>query len=516
MIDTAAIPGQPGCYLFHDERGTIIYIGKAKDLKKRVSSYFSREIRDAKTEALVRDAASLDFIVTDTEVEALILENTLIKRHQPKYNIDLRDSKNYAYIHITDGPYPAIGIARKATGKGTFFGPFVSARERDYVLSVVKKTFGLRSCRRLPKRACLRHHMGSCAAPCIGCVTPEEYAELVRRASSVLKGSTGGLLAQLRDEMARLSAMEEFEQAMAVRDQITAVEHLARRQHVARQKRSDEDVIGALASGGMVYLILFHVERGMLAEKEEYIFPEHPGYLEEFVVQYYGQNTPPAELIVPRALDEAVVEYLGEQRGSNVAVTVPQRGAKRRLLELAGKNIELCFFGDRLKTEALARAIGLPEPPEVIECFDISHLSGSETVGSMVQFVAGRPEKRGYRRFRIRSVEGVDDFAAIAEVVGRRYARLKREEAPMPDLIVVDGGPGQLAAASRALGELGLAIPVIALAKREEEVYVPGMRHPLPVPRTGKASLFLQEIRDEAHRFALAYHRLLRRKRVVS
>jgi len=516
MIATDALPEDPGCYLFSDASGAILYIGKAKNLKKRVSSYFSGREHDAKTAKLVRLIDAVDFIVTGTEVEALILENTLIKRHQPKFNIDLKDSKNYAYIHLSDEPYPRIGIARRARGRGAFFGPFVSAKERDYVLALVKKTFGLRSCRKLPRRACLRYHMGTCSAPCVGAVSEEDYADLVSRAGEVLKGRAADLLVALRREMEERAARQEFEKAIELRGQIEAVEHLSRRQNVVRPKALDEDVIHYVVQDDCVYLMLFHVDRGTLADKQEFVFDAGEESIEEFLVQYYAEHLPPSEIILPEHPGEAVEGFLSGRKGKKVRITVPQRGAKKNLLDLVEKNIEIAFFGDRLKLEALKRAVGLPDLPHVIECFDISHLAGSAMVGSMVQFREGRPDKSHYRRFRIKTVEGVDDFAAIAEVVQRRYARLAAEDGEFPDLVIIDGGKGQLAAALTALEGLGVTIPVISIAKREEEIYVPGFSLPLPLSKRQKASLFIQEIRDEAHRFAIAYNRLLRTKEVIT
>jgi excinuclease ABC subunit C len=516
MIDLSALPGAPGCYLFKDAGDRIIYVGKAKNLRKRVSSYFRKHDHDPKTARLVEGIGGLDYIVTDNEVEALILENTLIKKHLPKFNIDLKDSKNFAYIHLSEGEFPRIGIARNTKGSGTFFGPFVSARERDYILSVVRKVFQIRSCRRLTKRACLRWHIGSCSAPCIGRISPGAYAERVRRAESVLRGNTRELTGRLRREMAEQAAAQEFELAMETRDQIAAIEHLGERQHVERQKQYDEDIVNYLVRRGRVYLMLFHVHKGTLSEKQEFDFDDREDVLAEFLVQYYGENVPPKELILPEETDEAVAAFLARLRGSTVRITVPQRGEKKKLLELVQKNIEIRFFGDRLKVEALKKRIGLPDLPVVIECFDISHLAGTAMVGSMVQFRCGKPDKKNYRRFRIKSVDRIDDFAAIGEVVRRRYARLLKEGGGLPDLVIVDGGKGQLSAALAELDRLGVKIPVISIAKREEEIYLPGMPLPLPLGKRDKASLYIQEIRDEAHRFAIGYNRLLRKKAVVS
>jgi len=515
MIYLPELPEDPGCYLFSNAAGEIIYIGKAKNLKKRITSYFQRGEHDQKTEALLQRVASVDFIITETEVEALILENTLIKKHQPKYNINLKDAKNYAFIQITVDEFPRIGIARRVEGNGTFFGPFVSAKERDYLLSVVKKTFYLRSCRRLPKRPCLRYHIGSCSAPCIGKIKREDYLKEVRRAESVLRGKTDELIRSLHDEMLKKSANQEFERAMELREQIAAVEHLAERQKMKRQKRYNEDIINYVISDGKVYLMLFNVYKGTLEGKQEFVFDEDDDFIEEFLVQYYSEHEPPSELILPKGVNDALIAFLSRRKERKVRITIPRRGDKKKLLDLVGKNVEIGFFGDRLKLKELEKALMLPEPPEIIECFDISHLSGTSMVGSMVQFRNGKPDKRNYRKFKIRSVDWIDDFAAIAEVVRRRYSRLLREGGEFPDLIIIDGGKGQLSSALEELEKLGIKIPLIAIAKREEEIYVPRVSSPLLLKKGDKTSLFIQEIRDEAHRFAIAYNRLLRKKKVV-
>ncbi len=511
MIDLASLPHNPGCYLFSDASGGIIYIGKAKDLKKRVTSYFQKKDHDIKTETLVANIDSVDLMLTNTETEALILENTLIKKHQPHYNIDLKDSKRFAYIELTKEPFPRIGIARRTTkGEAAYFGPFVSAAERDEVLRVVKRIFAIRPCRKLPKRACLRYHMGSCTGPCIGAVSEEEYRVQVDRASALLRGKAGELIKALREEMDERSKAREYERALTLRNQIAAIEGLGERQHVARPRETDEDVIGYTVSGDTMYLMVFTVERGLLSGKQEYSFDYREDAFDEFLVQYYADTPPPSELILPHGVDEALPAYLSERKGKAVQVTVPKTGEKKRLLEMVEKNIQHSFLKNELKVKDLRSALDLPDPPAVIECFDISHLSGTSMVGSMVQFRNGEPDKKNYRRFQIKSVEGIDDFASIAEVVKRRYRRLIEEEAELPDLVVIDGGKGQLGAATGVLRDLGLDLPVIALAKREEEVYVPGMMFPRRLDEKGMALHYLQEIRNEAHRFAITYNRLLR------
>jgi excinuclease ABC subunit C len=306
----------------------------------------------------------------------------------------------------------------------------------------------------------------------------------------------------------------EYERALNLRNQVAAIEGLSERQHVARPRETDEDVIGYTVSGDTMYLMVFTVERGLLSGKQEYSFDYREDAFDEFLVQYYADNIPPSELILPHDVDEALPAYLSERKGRAVHVTVPKSGEKKKLLELVEKNIEHSFLKNELKVKDLQTALGLEEAPAVIECFDISHLSGTDMVGSMVQFRNGEPDKKNYRRFKIKTVEGIDDFASIAEIVRRRYHRLLEEDGPLPDLIIIDGGKGQLSAALGALEGLGLVLPVIALAKREEEVYLPEESLPRRLDRKGMALHFLQEIRNEAHRFAIAYNRLLRSKRM--
>jgi len=517
-IPITDLPADPGCYLFRNSEGTIIYIGKAKNLKKRVSSYFQKTDHTKKTSLMVSEAVSLDFIITGSEVEALILENTLIKKHQPKYNIDLKDAKSYAFIQISDDPFPRIGIARYRGGKkgGALYGPFVSAAERDQILSFIKHTFHLRTCRRMTKRACLRSHMGTCLAPCQGNISEQDYQSQVHQADLLLKGRNQDLTDELRNEMNQCAAEEMFEKALVIRDQIAAIDRLSERQYVQRLKQANEHIINYQVTGGSVYLILFIIERGTLTSKEDFVFPETEDFLEEFIIQYYAGAKPPHELILPVMPDRSVQDYLSGIRGSQVTITVPRQADKKHLLDLVSRNIEASFFSGKVRLIELGEALRLSSPPEVIECFDISHLSGTGTVGSMVSFRDGKPDKKNYRRFRIKTVEGIDDFASIAEVVRRRYSRLVRDEQPLPDLIIIDGGPGQLHAAAGQLADLNLHIPLISIAKREEEIYLNGRPSPLPLSKKSPASLLVQEIRDEAHRFAITYQRQIRRKKALS
>ncbi len=510
------LPTHPGCYLFKNTNGQILYVGKAKNLKKRVKSYFQKNIPDPKTQQMMSQIDSVDYLVTDTEVESFILENILIKKHQPKYNIRMKDAKSFAYIHLTDEQFPRIGIARRKTRHGSFYGPFVSAAERDYILRFLQKTFLLRTCRRMPKKPCLRYHIGLCSAPCAGGISAEEYQQNIKQVKQVLSGNTHEVIKDLNTQIKKHAAELAYEQALTRRNQRDALIHLNERQNMQRQRRYNEDIINYLIRDNTVYLMLFNIYKGTLSQKHEYIFQLHNDFLEEFLVQYYSDNPIPKELIIPEPVSDTLILFLKQKKQQKVQVTIPQRGAKKQLLELVHKNIEHAYFGDHVKVELLGKRLKLPQPPSVIECFDISHLSGTSTAGSMVQFRNGRPDKSNYRRFRIRTIEGVDDFAAIAEVVHRRYKRLLEEDAELPDLIIIDGGRGQLSSALQQLKQLGVKIPVVALAKQFEEIYLPGQAQPLRLFRKDEALRFLQEIRDEAHRFALKYNRLLRKKEMIA
>lgn len=506
------IPSEPGCYLFKNNKGKIIYVGKAKNLKKRVSSYFLKKDHDEKTKSLVSHIDSVDFIVTDSEIEALILENTLIKKHWPKYNIMLKDAKGYSYLEITSEKYPRLLTARKKEGKGKFFGPYVSGTEREIARVALVKMFRIRTCNKMPKRPCLRYHIKLCDGPCKENISEAEYSEKLKKISMILKGKSKELLGQLKKDMNNKSNSQDFEKALEIRNQINAIGYLDERQKMQRERAYNEDIINYIIKEGKVYLLLFNIYKGTLENKSEFVFDQMDGFLDSFITQYYEENDVPKEVIVPSTVSSVIKEYLERKRKSKVRVIVPKIGEKKKLLELVEKNVELSFFGDISKCEELQTGLRLPDTPYVIECFDISHLSGTSTVGSMVQFRNGKPDKTNYRRFKIKTVSGVDDFASIAEVVHRRYKRLKEENESFPDLIIIDGGKGQLSAAVSEMKELGVKIPTISLAKKLEEVFVPGMSIPIRLEHKTKALRFLQEIRDEAHRFAIKYNRLLRGK----
>ncbi len=516
MFPITHLPNKPGCYLFQDQHGTTLYIGKAKNLRKRVKNYQKQQQLDSKTQHMINHIHSVDYIVTDTEEEAFLLENTLIKKHQPKYNINLKDAKSYSYLRITEESYPRIVIARRKTEKGHYFGPFVSAAERDYILQFLKKTFHLRTCRRMPKKPCLRYHIHLCDAPCIGNISKDEYQQHINMAKYILKGNINKATKQLTQEMNQFSKQKQYEQALRRRNQLTALQHLQEKQHMERQKKYNEDIINYITVDDNIYIMLFNVYKGTLTNKNDFVFSNQPGFLEEFILQYYTDHPIPKELILPESISESLTDFLSKQRGSTVRITIPQRGEKKQLLRLVKKNIDITFFAATKKIAALQQRLRLHEQPVVIECFDISHLSGTSMVGSMVQFRNGKPDKNNYRRFRIRSVEGIDDTKAIAEVVRRRYTRLLREKKSFPHLIIIDGGKGQLNSALSTLDDIGLTTPVISIAKRLEEIYLPGRTMPLTLKKNDAALQYIQEIRDEAHRFAIKYNRLLRTKKVIT
>ncbi|MFW5991369.1 MAG: excinuclease ABC subunit UvrC [Candidatus Nanoarchaeia archaeon] len=508
MIDYNLLPQKPGCYIYKNRKGNVVYVGKAKNLKKRVASYFTKGNLDSKTSAMLKNAAGLDYIITSNEVEALVLENSLIKKHQPRYNIILKDSKRYAYLRLTDEKFPRLVVARQK--KGQTFGPFVSAQERDYILATLKKIFRLRTCKKMPKRACLRYHINLCDAPCIGNISQTEYDKKLRNVKKILKGKIELVLKDLEKEMKKASINLFYEKAIEHRNQLQALQYLKERQNMERSRKYDEDIINYVLYHNQVYLVVFNVYKGTLANKQEFVFEYKPDFLSEFMLQLYEEK-PPKEIIMPEKPDPKLPQYLSKKRGSRVTITIPKKGEKRQLLELAKKNAEITFFGQVEKTESLGKKLKIGTPG-VIEIFDISHLSGTSTVASMVQFRQGRPDKNNYRRFKIRTVDGVDDYKAIAEVVNRRYKRLKNENSEMPDLIIIDGGKGQLKAALYELEKLNLKIPLISIAKKEEEIFLPHSRHSLKLDKKDKALKFVQEMRDEAHRFAIKYNRLLRSK----
>ncbi len=518
MIILSEIPKNPGVYLFKNKHDKIIYIGKAKNLRNRVNSYFSNKNHSLKTKLLVKQITDIDHIIVDNEVEALLLENKLIKKHVPKYNIMLKDSKTYAYILITDEKYPRILSTRKLGTKGTYFGPYVGGVSRREVIELCVKIFQLRICKNLPKRACLNYHIGLCTAPCILNVSAENYDHQVKQAIQFLKGDTKFITDILTKEMKQAVSEQKFELAMVKRDQISSIEILQDKQKVDLTKTFDQNILSYVENDGKCVVCIFKITKGVISGKKEYVFDDDEEIFSNFVRMYYSSHEIPREIVLNKSCweslkDKAVlVNYLETLRGGPVRLIVPERGEKKALVGLAEKNA-LHKLENKILKE-MQKLLNLPTIPHVIECFDMSNLGYDYRVGAMVQFVSGKPNKDQYRKFEIKRESDVqDDFAAMSEVVYRRYKRLKDENKKMPDLIIVDGGKGQLSVAFASLRRLGLKIPIIGLAKRDEEIFLPGESEPRKFKKNGPMMLQIRNIRDNVHRFVLSYNRKKREMR---
>ena len=529
----ALLPDKPGVYLMRDQAGKIIYVGKAVNLKNRVRSYFQQRGLSAKTEALVARIASFETIVTATEMEALILECNLIKKHRPRYNISLRDDKTYPFIKVTlNEAFPRVYATRRLEKDGAkYYGPYASAGAMHETISLLKKLFPLRSCRSMDaQRPCLEYHIKRCLAPCAGLVDQESYLAMVRTVCLFLEGRSADVEKDLKRRMLAASEDLKFELAGRLRDQLAAVRQVMEKQNIVTGA-GDQDVLGLARLGGQSCVQVFFVRSGKMVGRDRFMLSggdnETDGdILAAFVKQYYHEAAFIArEILTPVVLPESelLASWLSERKGGAVHLLTPQRGSKRDLVQLAADNA-VEYLRQRNERDAvkhgkstaameeLAQRLSLARLPKRIECFDISHIQGAETVASMVVFTGGEPDKAEYRRFKLRTVEGSpDDFASMQEVTLRRY----REAAePLPDLIVIDGGKGQLSSALEVIRGVGLSdIPVIGLAKEFEHIFRENISEPLILPRHSEALRLIQQIRDEAHRFAVTYHRKLRAKR---
>jgi excinuclease ABC subunit C len=508
--DFAEIPKEPGCYIYKDENSEIIYIGKAKNLANRIRSYFSNP-ESVKTQHLVAKIRMIEWIVVDSEVEALLLENNLIKKHSPRYNIDLKDSKTFAYIKITDDKFPRILTTRKVTKDGTYFGPYTDGYQRVQLLRVAVSIFKIRTCKVLPKHECLNYHIGICTAPCIKNVSEEQYALQVSKAKEFLKGNTEDTVKILNEEMKRFSSELKFEKALERRNQIEAIENIEDRQKVELIKNFDQDVIALVKHNDDAIFEMFTITKGVIAGKAEYRVPYSEDVFEEFIKRYYSTRKIPYEIIINQKLYDTDIdvleEFLSKLRNHNVIITRPEKGEKLSLIKLAEKNAYANLEENKTLIE-LQGALNIPEYPKVIECFDISNLGYEHIVAGMTRYVDARPDKSGYRKFMIRSTGGKqDDFRAMEEVIYRRYKRIKNERGRYPDLILIDGGLGQLNASLKSLKALGLKIPIISLAKENEEIYTPKEETPMQFDKNSKMMLLLREIRDSVHNFVLSYNK---------
>jgi len=533
------LPAQPGVYLFKDAEGGVVYVGKARVLRDRVRQYFQPgRPADVWRDALVAEIADVDMVLTDTEMEALALENNFIKRHQPRFNVLLRDDKNHPYLKLTLAEeYPRLHVVRRvAEDENAYGGPYIPASLGRRTAALTHKIFGVRSCKetlngRRP-RPCLQYQIGRCIAPCVAEVCSlDRYRQACEDARLFLEGRTEEVVRRLRATMEEAAGADRFEEAASLRDQIRTLERLDTPQKVTTTDIEERDVFAAQVEWGRAALQVFSVREGKIVGREGYLLDhvaEPDGLLASAIQQFYAQGRyVPREVLVPAALpDQGLLQdWLGQRRGTQVRIRVPQRGEKVRLLEMVARNARLAYDLEwrhpRKQSQEILRALrdllDLEVEPRRIECFDISNIQGSDIVASMVCFEEGLPRKSEYRKFRVRGLgANPDDFAAMREVVGRRYRRLLEEGKDLPDLILIDGGPGQLSAATDALAELGIGHqPVASLAKKEEVIFVPGRPAPIVLPRSSPVLQLVQRVRDEAHRFAVGFHRKVRAQRTL-
>lgn len=542
------LPTAPGVYIFRDQSGEVLYVGKAKSLRPRVRSYFRNDpSHSIKTQELVRRVDSLDTIVVGSEAEALILEANLIKEHHPRFNIQLKDDKKYPYIKVTTKEaFPRVFVTRNARNDGNrYFGPFTSVGPLRQALEVVKRLYSVRSCRydlprEAPERPCLDYHIDRCLAPCVGLQSQDSYGEMIREILRILEGETEALRIEVEDRMKAASLDLRFEEAARLRDVGRGLETIAREQRVHKVQGQDRDVLAIARDGEVATGVALRIRRGLLLGREtlrisEASEEEENTLLSAFVTRYYlgrgeeGVLDLPREVLLPVDFPDRILveEVMSERTGHRVHLLVPKRGEKRRLVELAGSNARNALEdgvvgtvpeGDRADDVLfeLQERLDLKIIPRLMCCFDISHIQGSDTVGSVVVFENGAPKKSGYRHMKIRGDWGNDDYRSMAECVSRYFRRALEEKNPLPDLVVIDGGKGQLGAATSALKDLALPhVSVAALAKKEEEVFLAGRPKGIRLSRKNSALHLLQRIRDEAHRFAITYNRKLRTRRTI-
>ncbi|HHJ06109.1 MAG TPA: excinuclease ABC subunit UvrC [Anaerolineae bacterium] len=557
-----AIPTKPGVYLYKNQTQKVIYVGKAINLRNRVRSYFHKSSSsNLRLHNLVRDIRDIEFIITGSELEALLLENTLIKKYQPKYNVLLKDDKRYPYIKVHyQEPFPRVTTTRQILNDGArYFGPYTAAWAAYQTLDLIRKIYPYLTCTRnitgQDKRACLYYHIGRCAAPCIGAVTQDEYRAVIDDLCDFLAGNTKEMTQKLTREMQQAAEVLDFERAAALRDQLKAIDQIVQKQKVISPDMIDEDVIAFARANNDTCVQVFFIRGGKLMGREYFLLDgvdnaDDKEIMASFLKQFYNQvNDIPPQILLPQEVDELMIirDWLKNKRGAKVTLKVPRRGKKRALVAMAAENaaetlahLKAQWDLDQGKqTQALSELrekLHLPEDPLRIECYDISTLQGTHTVASMVVFAKGVARKSDYRRFKMKTAVGKpDDFAAMEETLRRRFKRMQDAQqtakiaAPgkanevnpwtlLPNLIIIDGGKGQLNAALKVLDEFDLrdVIPIVSLAKKEEEVFLPGQSESILLPRHSQALYMIQRIRDEAHRFAITYNRALRRKAGVA
>lgn len=513
------LPKKPGVYIMRDANDEIIYIGKAKNLINRVRSYFREKLDRPKTQILMSHFDSLEYIVTNSEKEALILEATLIKKHRPRYNVQLKDDKRYPYVKITNEKYPRLIITRNITKNGIYYGPFTDVTSVKKTVKFLKSLFKIRTCRNMDG-PCLNSQIDLCYAPCSGEISKEEYDEIINKIDLFFQGKYSVIVKNLKKEMAEAAENEQFEKAAVLRDQITSIEEIMEKQFVDLVDDDlDQDVIAIAPNDNEVVVIIMPIRNGKIVGRDDFLmsgsqYESNSEILFAFIQQYYGFNRHiPKQILLNEPIDdtELLEEWLSDLRGNKVYIKVPMKGVKLRLVNMAQKNAEIIKHQKKSMENSLIelkKYLKLDKLPRIIEGYDISNISGKFAVGSKVSFKDAKPNKKKYKRFKIET-PGPNDFAMMKELLTRRLKMIDTDEEP--DLIVIDGGKGQLGMACEVLDELNLAhIPIIGLAKEFEEIYIPNSKRPIIIPTNNKALHLLQQVRDESHRFAITYHRKLR------
>lgn len=514
-----SLPKKPGVYIMRDANDEIIYIGKAKNLINRVRSYFREKLDRPKTQILMSHFDSLEYIVTNSEKEALILEATLIKKHRPRYNVQLKDDKRYPYVKITNEKYPRLIITRNITKNGIYYGPFTDVTSVKKTVKFLKSLFKIRTCRNMDG-PCLNSQIDLCYAPCSGEISKEEYDEIINKIDLFFQGKYSVIVKNLKKEMAEAAENEQFEKAAVLRDQITSIEEIMEKQFVDLVDDDlDQDVIAIAPNDNEVVVIIMPIRNGKIVGRDDFLmsgsqYESNSEILFAFIQQYYGFNRHiPKQILLNEPIDdtELLEEWLSDLRGNKVYIKVPMKGVKLRLVNMAQKNAEIIKHQKKAMENSLIelkKYLKLDKLPRIIEGYDISNISGKFAVGSKVSFKDAKPNKKKYKRFKIET-PGPNDFAMMKELLTRRLKMIDTDEEP--DLIVIDGGKGQLGMACEVLDELNLAhIPIIGLAKEFEEIYIPNSKRPIIIPKNNKALHLLQQVRDESHRFAITYHRKLR------
>ena len=519
------LPSKPGVYIMRDTSDTIIYIGKAKNLIKRVKSYFREKLDRPKTQVLMSHFDSLEYIVTNSEKEALILEATLIKKHKPRYNVQLKDDKRYPYVKITDEEFPRLVITRNVTKNGIYYGPFTDVGSVKQTVKFLKSLFKIRTCRNM-NGPCLNAQIDLCYAPCDKNISKKDYSEIISKIDLFFQGKYSTIINDLKKEMRDAASNEEFEKAAVIRDQISSIEEIMEKQFVDLVDDDlDQDVIAIASGEDDVIVIIMPIRNGKIVGRDDFLmmasqYDSSSEIIFAFIQQYYGYNRHiPKQILLNEEVDdkELLQDWLSDLRGNKVNINVPQKGVKLRLVKMAKKNAEIIKHQKKKMENSLIelkKYLKLEKLPRIIEGYDISNISGKFAVGSKVSFKDGKPNKKRYKHYKIKTL-GPNDFAMMEELLSRRLKKI--EEDPEPDLIVIDGGKGQLNMVCGVLDNLNLNhIPVIGLAKEFEEIYIPNSKRPIIIPKNNHALHLLQQIRDESHRFAITYHRKLRRDNIKS